>query len=207
MIYYKATRPDGTDFHTGTVNYAGALASGETIRHPAERVKDRPGTYLSVSIAPADCTGAQWPCRLFRVKPVGRALKASDLPNKRACSALRVAEELPAWLTLGPNGQQVAALIEQARGTTPEQATRLRAAWRPVRSAQLARSRVGKSAQDAAGGAARNAAWIAAWGAARNAAGDAAGGVAWAYVTRDLITPEQFQLLAGPWISVMGEPS
>ena len=30
--YYKATRPDGTDFYTGTVDYGAALASGDTIR-------------------------------------------------------------------------------------------------------------------------------------------------------------------------------
>jgi hypothetical protein len=29
--YFKCTRPDGTDFRTGTVNYAAALASGEPI--------------------------------------------------------------------------------------------------------------------------------------------------------------------------------
>ena len=31
MTYWKATRTDGTDFHTGTVDYAAALASGEPL--------------------------------------------------------------------------------------------------------------------------------------------------------------------------------
>ena len=31
MIYYKATQMDGTDFYTGTVDYAGAMASGEPL--------------------------------------------------------------------------------------------------------------------------------------------------------------------------------
>jgi hypothetical protein len=47
--YYKATRPDGTDFRTGTIDYAAALASGEVIHHPVETmVPNDPATYLSV---------------------------------------------------------------------------------------------------------------------------------------------------------------
>ena len=42
----KATRPDGTDFHTGTVDYAAALASGEPV--PARR-------------GPGKVTPASWP--------------------------------------------------------------------------------------------------------------------------------------------------
>ena len=30
-VFYKATRSDGTDFYTGLVNYAAALASGEPL--------------------------------------------------------------------------------------------------------------------------------------------------------------------------------
>lgn len=33
LTYYKATRPDGTDFRTGTIDYAAALRTGEIIRH------------------------------------------------------------------------------------------------------------------------------------------------------------------------------
>src|SRR5690606_16645366 len=80
--YYKATRLDGTDFWTGTVKYA----VGERTTHPTSkrRTKDDPSTYLSVSTVISDCTGFRWPCRLFRVEGVGRAMTASDLPNKRA---------------------------------------------------------------------------------------------------------------------------
>jgi hypothetical protein len=128
-VYYKATRPDGTDFRTGTIDYAAALASGEVIRHPAKRrVKHDAATYLSVSVEPADCTGFQWPCRLFRVEPVGRVLWGMDYPNKRGVPALRVVEELPAWQALGPNGEEVARFIESCR-ITRDQAERLAAAW------------------------------------------------------------------------------
>jgi hypothetical protein len=168
MTAYKATRPDGTDFYTGKVDYASALISGEVIRHLGPRVKDDAGTYLSVSIAAADCTGARWPCRLFRVEPVGRAIKASDLPNKRCVSALRVVEELPAHLSLGPNGEQVVAFIEACRNLTRED-------WVKVAAARGA-----------------------AWDAARGAAWDAARGAAWAIVTRDVITAEQYDILTQP---------
>ena len=179
--YYKATKPDGTDFYTGTINYAAALESGEVLRHPGKRVKDEPSTYFSVSVAPADCTGFQWPCRLFRVKPAGRTIKATDLPNKRAVSALRVVEELPAWQAFGPNGEAVAAHIERCKTLTADEVQKLTAAW--------------------------DAAWDAAMAAAMAATWDAAGTAAWALVVRDLITPEQFDVLYGPWASVMGEAS
>jgi hypothetical protein len=91
--YYKATRPDGTDFHTGAVLYE----VGATVTHPApKRVTDDPSTYLSVATAATDCTGFSWPCRLFAVEGVGRAMTSSDYPNKRAFSAVRVVGELPA---------------------------------------------------------------------------------------------------------------
>jgi len=32
VIAYKCTRPDGTDFRTGTFNYAAAMAAGTPIR-------------------------------------------------------------------------------------------------------------------------------------------------------------------------------
>jgi hypothetical protein len=197
--YYKATRPDGTDFRTATIDYAGALASGEVIRHPSKRtVRDDASTYLSVSTEPADCTGMAWPCRLFRVEPVGR-VGTSDLPNKRTTTALRVVEELPAWQALGPNGEDVARLIESARTITPEQAERLRAAWNAALDA--ARYVAWAAARAAAllavfHAAARHAAWHAAWYAAWYAA--------LALVVRDLITPEHFDTLTAPWVSVMG---
>ena len=196
MNYYKATRPDGTDFRTGTINYADALATGEIIRHPAKPIRDLPWTYLSVSTAPADCTGMDWPCRLFRVEPIGRTAKATNLPNKRACSALRVVEELPAWQALGPNGQQVAAIIKQACAITREQANQLVEPWTPERDqALVSLSRAAVASRTAACAACEG------WGMR------GARVVAVAYVVRDLIAPEQFQLLTAQWLSVMGEPS
>lgn len=135
LTYYKCVRPDGRDFHTGTIDYAAALASGETIKHPAaEMVRDDPATHLSVSIHATNCTGMRWPCRLFRVEPVGPVLVNA---SKRACHALRVIEELPAHMALGPQGEQVAALIERAGRLTADEIERLAAS----RAASWAASR------------------------------------------------------------------
>ena len=164
--YYKATRPDGTDFRTGTVDYAAALRGGTVVEHSAFDRKGDASGYLSVSVSAADCTGFTWPCRLFVVEPVGRAFRVGDnLPNKRAVRALRVVEERPAWEAFGPNGEAVVAVIDRARSLTGAEIESLRAQ-----------------------GAARDAAWGAAWGE----------------LTRDLITPEQYDTLTAPWRSVVG---
>ena len=198
--YYKATRPDGTDFRTGTIDYGAALLTGEPVTHPAFDRKAGAESYLSVSVAASDCTGFSWPCRLFRVEPVGRAYKVGDdLPNKRSVRALVVAEELPAWEAFGPNGEAVVAVIDRARLLTRDEVERLYAARYAARAARAAwdaawAARVARAARDAA--------WAAAWDAARDAR------VAWdaalAELARDLITTEQYDLLIGPWRSVVG---
>lgn len=207
--YYKATRPDGTDFRTGTVLYE----VGKRTTHPTStrRVKDDPSTYLSVATVPTDCTGFKWPCRLFLVKGVGRAMKASDLPNKRAFLSLDVIEELPAHMVFGPQGEHVVALIERAGRLTADEAKQLSFAWDAAGGAAWA------AAWDAAWGAARGAARAAAWDAAGVAAGDAArdaawgaaGGAAIALVVRDLIDSSGFSqahydTLTGPWRTAIG---
>jgi hypothetical protein len=202
--YYKATRPDGTDFHTGTVDYGAALASSEPITHPAPHDRDASG-YLSVATVPTDCTGMSWPCRLFAVE-ADDVREVDDLPNKRAVSSLRVVEELPAWQVFGPNGEAVVAVIDRARTLTADELTRLdaagAAAWDAARAA--ARAAAWDEAWDAAGAAAwdaaRDEAWDEAWDAAWAAARDAAR----AELVRDLITPEQYDNLTAPWRSVVG---
>lgn len=187
FTYFKATRPDGYDIRTGTIDYAQALETGEVIEHPRKMVRDDPATYLSVSVHAANCTGMQWPCRLFRVEPVGRTLTASINDSKRACRALRVVEELPAHQALGPQGEQVAAVIERVRRLTAVEDERLAAAWDAARDG--ARDAAWDAAQDAARDAARNAAWN-----------------ALALLTRDLISQEHYDTLIGPWRDVIGTP-
>jgi hypothetical protein len=203
--YFKATAPTGRDFRTGTIDYAGALVTGELVKHPLSgaMLHNEASTYLSVSVVPAETLiGGAYPCRLFVVEPVGEILdNLSASRYKRACKSLRVIEELPGWQALGPNGQRVDALIKRARALEYAEARKLDAAWDAARDAAWG------AAWGAARGAARGAAWDAAlgaaWDAARGAAWDAAWGAALAELSRDLITEAQYNLLAGPWNSVI----
>src|SRR5690606_36627242 len=167
--------------------------------HPTskKRTKDDPSTYLSVATVPTDCTGFRWPCRLFRVRGVGRAMTATNLPNKRAFLSIDVIEELPAHEAFGPQGEFVVALIERAARLTRDEAKQLAASRDASMDASrdAARDAAWDAARVAASYAAGVAAWDAAWDAAGDAAWDAAWGAAWvaardtamALVVRDLI--------------------
>ena len=156
--YYKAVRPDGTDFYTGTVQWATPGAGRtrpRTVKHPtAKQVGGDASGYLSVSTVPTDCTGMEWPCRLLTVEPVeGHEVttpEPDDMPHKRASVAWRVTGEVDAHAALGPQAAQVAALIARAATLTEDEARRLRTAWDAVLYA----------AQGAAWDAARDAARI-----------------------------------------------
>jgi hypothetical protein len=181
--YYKAVRPDGTSFynqHTG-------WELGKITRHPSADLDNHDGDsarYLSVSVSPTDCTGFRWPARLFRVAPVrGHKVIAPRpylLPNKRASDAWKPVEELPAHQLFGPQGVQVAAVIDRSRSLTASETDRLDAARDTARNAarnaawNAARNAALDAALDAARDTARNAAWNAARDAARNAAWNAA---------------------------------
>ena len=108
--YYKAVRPDGTDFYSGRVLW------DQIVEHPDPGIpggEDAKG-YLSVSVSPTDCTGMNWPCRLLVVEPVEGVPvwePTPNLPSKRASHAWRVVRELPAHEALGPNGVEVAAFL------------------------------------------------------------------------------------------------
>ena len=227
--YYKATRPDGTDFYSGTVDYAAALASGEPIVHPDPRVGHREARHhLSVSTEATDCTAMRWPCRLFVVEPDGETWvpDADYLPRKVACISLRVVEEVSATVSLGPQGSEISALIERCTQITATDAEAMAAAWAAAGAA--AGATAWDAAWDAARAAAGAAARAAAWATARDAAGDAAGAAArdaawaaagaaaraaaWAtagLLIRDLIgqhgfTQERYDLLTGVWRKVIG---
>jgi hypothetical protein len=198
MTYYKATRPNGTDFYTGAIDYAGALASGEPVTHPYEsEFRSDAQYYLSVATVPTDCTGMRWPCRLFEVEPVGDTWvpDATSLPNKVACKSLRVVRELDSLLALGPQGAQLRDLVGQASSLTEPQVRGLAAAWDAAWDAD------GAAAWDAARAAARAAAWDAAWDA---------DGAADGLQSRDLIgtrpgwDQSAYDLLTGPWRRVVG---
>ena len=109
--YYKAVRPDGTDFWTGTVRWLPRtpLKRARTVRHPSSTrvVKGDHSTSLAVSTDPTELPGAGWPMRLCRVIPVGGMIITDTC--KRQSLAWRVVEEVDPALRFGPQGPHVAA--------------------------------------------------------------------------------------------------
>ena len=217
--YYKAVRPDGTSFHDPSFRWvpeSGPIPGGGLlVSHPRHLDRRSAAGYLSVSTVPTDCTGMEWPCRLLEVVAVPRRKVVTpephSLPSKRAASAWLVVDRLDPHLALGPQGPEVAAIIDRAGRLTQEEAARLVSAWNAVGYAArgAARDASQSAAWDAARGAARIAARDAARYASRDAAWYASQSAAWdaasATVVRDLISPADWQTLAGPWLSVTGE--
>ena len=203
--YYKAVRPNGNSFHDPS--FAWATEPGGVTRHPTHGKTGNTSTaagYLSVSTTPTDCTGMHWPCRLLEVEPVGDvfAPNATGLPNKCAALEFRTVRELAATVVFGPQGVQVAVLIDRAGLLTSDEVDRLAAAWDAAWDAAWAAAWV------AAGAAYRHAAWDAAWAAAGAAAWDATRDAAGALICRDLIgqtfTQAHYDTLTGPWRTVVG---
>jgi hypothetical protein len=219
MKFYKATRMDGTSFYDNKTKWV----VGGVVEVPEH---DSPsccnGSVIHASTEPAETlVGGEWPCRLFVVEGEPVAEKG----HKRGFFQIKVVEEIEAWKALGPNGQEVAALIEKAGTITLDLIERLaaaRAAARPaVRAAarSAARSAARAAAGNAAVNAARyaaayaavNAAWDATWAAAWAAAWDATWAAAWAaardavlaLTVKDLISPADFNALFAPWKEVM----
>jgi hypothetical protein len=220
--YYKAVRPDGTDFFSGQVRWLPPVGEplpegGLIVRHPTATTPsfgDDAAYYLSVSTEPANCTSMQWPCRLARLEATDAAVwtpNATALPDKRAAVVWLVTAEVDAWQALGPQGREVAAIIDRVRMLTTDEWRQLTAAWGAawgaVRGAarNAARNAAGDAARNAAWGAVRDAARNAAWGAVRDAAWGAAHDATLATLVRDLITPKQYDLLMAPWRTVIGD--
>jgi hypothetical protein len=208
-VYFKATRLDGTDFYSGTVQYA----VGKRVRplpFEGERELCGPGVLHASDVPAETLVGGCWPCRLFEV--TGTPFTSEG--HKHGFKQLTVVREIDSHLALGPNGREVAALIDRARRLTPEESKALAAAWYAAWYAareaawdaarEAAWDAAGVAARDAAGIAARDAAGVAARDAARFAARFEAWDAATALVVRDLITPKQFDTLYGPWRDVIG---
>ena len=224
MTYYKAVRPNGCSFYDVAFRWLpDGWQSGDPI--PADLVVEHPdysptdscaSLSLSASTAATDCTGMYWPCVLLEVEPFGHVRQPDphELPHKVAAPAWRVIRELPAITALGPQGAEVAALIDRCRHLTGGDLERLDAAWYAARGAArgAARDAAWYAARDAARGAARGAAWDAArdaaWYAARGAARYAARYAAWyaagALVVRDVISGAHYDALTLPWRDAIG---
>ena len=223
--YYKAARPDGTDFYTGKTQWAPPEGHEAPwiVYHPSglqEVPSTHPRDFLSVATAPTDCTGMAWPCRLLQVRPVeGYPAVATPggkkFPNRVTATAWEVVAELDPRLALGPQADQLIALFDTAERLTGDQFRDLAAAWTASMTAawDAAMEAAGDAAMDAAmeaaGDAAMEAAMEAAGDAAGNAAGNAARYAAWdaarALVVRDCLPQEHYETLTRPWASVIGK--
>ena len=217
--YYKSVRLNGTDFYTGETRWAPPEGHDAPwiVYHPSgcRKVPSAdPRDFLSVATAPTDCSGMAWPCRLLQVRPVEGHPVATpggkEFPNRVAATAWEVIAELDPRLALGPQADQLLALLDTAERLTGDQLRELDAAWYAAWYAARAAARAAArdaawyAARAAARDAARDAAWAAAWYAARddsNAAADAAG----ALVVRDLLPQEHYERLTRPWVSVIGK--
>ena len=212
--FFKAVRPDGMDFWTGTINYAPALGGDPITLPPVDNPYCCTGAVLHAStVATETLVGDAWPCRLFLVE--GEPVAEDGLT--RGFFSLRVVEEIDPYLALGPNGAQVARMIEQSRTLKEDQASALRTTsvkrlddWVEARDAARAAALEAAlaAAAGAAGGTAWATTWYAEWGsersAGRNTAAGAAGDAARGAIVRGLISEEHYQVLAGRWESVMG---
>ena len=128
--YWKAVRPDGTDFWTGTVRWLPKtpLKRPHTVRHPSSTcaVREDHSTSLAVSTDPTNLPGALWPMRLCRVEQVEDIIITDAY--KRQSVAWRVVEEVDPAIRFGPQGPHVGALVARARVITAGEAERLVAA-------------------------------------------------------------------------------
>ena len=221
--YWKAVRPDGTDFWTGTVRWLPKtpLKRPHTVRHPSSTcaVREDHSTSLAVSTDPTNLPGALWPMRLCRVEQVEDIIITDAY--ERQSVAWRVVEEVDPSIRFGPQGPHVAALIARAREITGDEVEKFNAARDAARESarESARDAASKAAGVAPGResawiAASESAWVAASKAARVTASDAVWGAVWdaarALVVRDLIgqhgfTQAHYDTFTRTWASVIGK--
>lgn len=199
MSYYKAVHADGADFATGKTR---PVLGTWMPRIKGRLIMCKRGYHVSSAVAETLSDG-WWPCRLYEVEIPDGDWKQDG--HNVVVPTYQPIRELPSWMALGPNGQEVAAFIERCRAITPAQARRLYAAgvaaWGASRRAAGCASRL--AAQGSDRGAALVAARDAVWDSTTVAVWDTAGYALAALVVRDLISPEQFDALYGPWRSVM----
>lgn len=203
MIHYKATTPDATSFYDGYTPWRVGRIT---------RIEDERGTtlceagLLHASTEPGESlTGGCWPCRLFVVEHRDKVFTDEVHPHKVGAHAWMVIEELPAWQALGPNGEEVVALLDRCVRLTRDEQRRLAAAYHADRftGRGVARRAAYRGTRDGTRDAAWDAAWNAARFAVRDAAWNAARDAAIALVVRDLISTEDFDTLSWPWRDVV----
>ena len=137
LSYYKSVRLNGTDFHTGELQWAPPEGHEAPwiVYHQSGRQEvpsAHPRDFLSVATVPTDCSGMAWPCRLLQVRPVEGHPVATPggrlLPNRVVATAWEVIAELDPRLALGPQADQLIALLDTAERLTGDKLRDLAAA-------------------------------------------------------------------------------
>lgn len=112
---WKFTRSNGTDWHTGEVNYRDHI--GREMVHPNPDTKSgkacSEGYHLGKTLKDAGeyCKpGAVFRCSYSRKDVLG------EDDDKVRVSKLKVIEEAPAWKGYGPRGKQVQEFIDSLKG-------------------------------------------------------------------------------------------
>ena len=115
-MLYKLVAVDGIDFFKRENNFRQALENGTIIRHASSEAirEDQHSSFLSVATSPTETPWVgSYPWALFGVEPIGET--RTGFPNFHthavAVLALRVIEELPPELALGPFGREIIHLF------------------------------------------------------------------------------------------------
>lgn len=191
--YFKVVTPAGDDPHHPGLTWP---VGGAVVGTPGG-----PGHPLRVSTTPVAAAGEiAWPFRLLQVSAVGPVEACWSDPRSVTGAAFRVEAELDATGALGPQGRQVADLLEAvaslpdgqrfALGRVPRPARLYRRAWDAVMDALHDSGRVG------AGELGRFYPVGQAWGAVEDTVR--------ALVVRDLLDGSCYDLLTGAWRTVIG---
>lgn len=129
MTFYKATRPDGFDFFTGTVDYAGICGTGERLPEKSPPLSGLDPSTATNQVYHASeephraLIGGGWPCRLFEID--GEVVARSPRGTKLGFYTMTVVREIEAHRVLGPNGEAVAEMIDRAQKLTHSEFTRM----------------------------------------------------------------------------------
>jgi len=122
--YYVASSMDGVEFLRGRTlelnSWTPEIGRMDSMRGRAYVVWNRP------TLIP------EWPCRLFRVETP--EVKPTPTPGQFLARSYRPVEELPGWMTLGPQGEEAVELIARAGRLSPVDMLKLGDVWKPFDS-------------------------------------------------------------------------
>jgi hypothetical protein len=122
--YYVASSMDGVELMRGRTleinSWTPEIGRVDSLRGRAYVVWRRP-TQI-----------AEWPCRLFRVEAPD--VQPTPTPGQFLARSYRPVEELPGWMTLGPQGEEAVELIARVGRLSPVDMLKLGDVWKPFDS-------------------------------------------------------------------------